>query len=571
MKKPQEQYELLCLILGAMDETLTREQFAVLDSRLRQDPEALAFYAEFMKLRTRLGQSQDVFLGMSGDAILDGKFWEMLLDDQIHAEAVACKVEEKKTVVYEPAPVKTVAQPVSKIPLLTAFASLAAFFVMLAYVHLNPKYSSPLVGQLTRTVGAQWANATGVLVDGSDLRSGPLHLIKGYAELYTENGTQVILEAPVELSLESPSQIILRQGKITVNVVRKDTDFVVRTPMASIVDFGTEFGVRVDDRLNTMTHVYQGRVELRSGPNPLRFESSLSLTQGEGGLADTRGELRSVSNAAAQFVRSDEFGCNYMAAKGSSYHRWKAASFQLRRDPDLVAYYTFEKEPSDPETLYNMASATRGALNGVLGSTVAGRLPQWQPGRWPEKTALAFDRRQGQYVEVPADARLAINGPITVAAWVYRSTADDGGHILANRISNDSVSRFSSESICNYQLGYRSPSPSHWKQSIHLARKQGTEDYDNQPSSPKLPDLLGWTLVAVTHDNETLKFYLNGNLVGSRHWPHKQELIVAELLIGTDFIANKINRFNGLLDEIVIARRVFSEQEIVDMYHAGKP
>jgi len=572
VKDKIKQYRLLRLILGAMDASLTAEQFAELDALLRRDPEAMDFYGQVMRMQTVLTQSRELFVPGSDEAILNDSFWNLLLDDQYKAEPAEIKIEELKAPAVPLSPVPKSSDPVSKTPLAVALSALAAFLILAAYVYFNPKNPASLVGRLTRTVDAQWANATGTLKAETDLYAGPLHLTKGYAELYTENGSQVILQAPVELYLESPSQILVRQGRMTVYVKSGVSNFVVRTPTASIVDFGTEFGVYVDEQLNTMTYVYQGAVELRSGSNPLKFEHRLALSGGQGGLADVRGDLVfGARSAAARFMRSEEFGYAHMAVKGSDYYRWKAYSLRLRRDPDVAAYYTFEKNPDQSDKLLNVAEATGGDLNGRLFSTTDAPGPAWTQGRWPEKTALAFDGRLGQYVEVPADERLAINGPITVAAWIYRSTAEDGGHILANRVPDKTISRFSRDSICNYQLGYRSPSPSRWKQHIHLARKRGTDDYKNQPCSPSLPDVLGWTLVAATHDNETLKFYLNGSLVDTQHWPLKQELVVAELVIGTDFIGTKENRFNGIMDEIVIARRVFSEQEIAEMYQAGKP
>ncbi len=571
MKDKTKQYRLLRLILGAMDGSLTTEQFAELDCLLCSDPEALDFYGQVMRVQTLLSQSRELFVSRSDDAILNDAFWNLLLDDQYKAEPAEIKIEQQNAAAVPLSPVPKPSEPVSKTPLAVALSALAAFLILAAYVYFNPKNPAPLVGRLTRVVDAHWANATGTLKAETDLYAGPLHLTKGYAELYTENGSQVILQAPVELYLESPSQILVRQGRITVHVKPGVSSFVVRTPTASIVDFGTEFGVYVDEQLNTMTYVYQGAVELRSGSNPLKFERRMPLGAGQGGLADVRGELAPKPNAAAQFMRSEEFGYAHLAVKGSGYYRWKAYSLRLRRDPDVAAYYTFEKQPFDPMTLYNAALTTEGELDGILASLDDDPLPQWQSGRWSEKNALAFDRQKRHHVVVSAHEQLTIHGPVTIAAWIYRSADSDGGHILSNRLSKDVVSRYSDDSICNYQLGYRGSYGSRWHKNIHLARKRGSEDYANQPRSSPLPDVLGWTLVAATHDNQTVKFYVNGDLVGSQPWPHKNEGVLAELLIGTDFIDSRADRFHGLIDEIVIARRIFSEQEIAEMYQAGKP
>ena len=48
------------------------------------------------------------------------------------------------------------------------------------------------------------------------------------------------------------------------------------------------------------------------------------------------------------FVRPEEVADRGEAAQdGSGYYGWKAFSEQLRHDPDLIAYYPFEKEDED--------------------------------------------------------------------------------------------------------------------------------------------------------------------------------------------------------------------------------
>ena len=75
--------------------------------------------------------------------------------------------------------------------------------------------------------------------------------------------------------------------------------------MASVVDFGTEFGVYVDEGNHTLTEVYDGQVELRSGSDPLRTNQVLKLTEGQGGQAVAEGRLQrrdKLSNLSKQFT-----------------------------------------------------------------------------------------------------------------------------------------------------------------------------------------------------------------------------------------------------------------------------
>ncbi|MEN6308157.1 MAG: LamG-like jellyroll fold domain-containing protein, partial [Anaerohalosphaeraceae bacterium] len=442
-------------------------------------------------------------------------------------------------------------------------ASAAAILFFFLFPRFVPVGDRVLVGKLARQVDARWETASGQVAAGDDLYAGPLKLTAGFAEIELDSGVNVIVEAPAQLTLESANQLYLQQGRLVAKINKTSQNpFVVHSSHASIVDYGTEFGVQVDDR-NTLTHVYQGRVELRSGSNPLRFENRMALTQNQAGLVNVQGEIVDKQDTAGLFVRQHEFEARVLAAQGAGYHRWLAYSYQLRRDPNMVAYYTFERDSSNPARLANMATATSEMLDGTLSSANKASLPTWEQGRWPQTTALRFDRAQMQMVEVPSHPALGINGPITIAAWIECVAADDGGHIVSNRVGIRSQS--------NYQFGYRSPVFSEWKTRMHFARKADSGDSRNQLYSKPLPEAVGWILVAATHDNDTLKFYLNGKLVDTRQWSLKQPLAEGRLQIGSDFSPDDPARFNGLISELVIARRIFTEEVITRMYEAGKP
>ena len=493
------------------------------------------------------------------DSPWDSTVWTMLLEQEQNSPAVEIQeVEPQKELLGKVDRAKTI-HKFNKTSLFTIITSAAAVLLIFLFARFAPPSGGVLVGQLTRTVDAQWENVSGAITTGCDLRTGPMSLVKGFAEITFEGGAKVVLEAPAEVTLESPRGMYVAAGKIVAKINGESKQaFVVRSPYGSVVDYGTEFGVRVDTG-EIRTYVFQGAVSLRDSIDPVKSNHSLALKAGEGGRAKINQEIEKTIVNELDFVRSEEFEIRHRASAGSAYDRWKVYSIGLRKDPSLAAYYTFEKNVQQPETLPNL-SASGAALNGTLKGQ---SLPEWVEGRWPQKTALAFDRLQRQYVEAAPDARISINGPITVTAWVYCAEAKDGGHIVSNRVG---VRLF-----CNYQLGYRSPSMQEWKQGIHLARKANSDDSANQVCSKPLPEVFGWTLVAATHDNETLKFYLNGRLVDTKHWPRKQEYAEAGLQIGTDYSSDDPSRFNGKIDEIAIFNRVLTDPEIAEMYQSGKP
>lgn len=570
--KAQDQIAISELVYKSLDNNITPQECEQLNHYVVSDPKAAAFYVKTVQLHWGLRKITPVYQ-LPARTLTHPFFNTLSLQELAMYEKIAPSIEQAETPEQAPAEVfpklhhqsSRSGRKINKSSILSLIVSAAAAVFIVLFVRFAPVKRDVLVGKCTNTVNAAGESASGTIFPGCDLYSGPMSLTAGYAEIELEGGTIVIVEAPAQLTFESSSQLYVQEGRLVVKISNDDQGepFVVRAPYSSIVDYGTEFGVQVDAAGNTLTHVYQGKVELRSGSNPLRFEHRMVLTEDQGGRADVQGRLMSNPGHAHQFVRRDEFEVKRMAAKGSAYHRWLDYSYQLRRDIDLVAYYTFERDKENAARLTNMANATAGLLNGTLGSADNTTLPAWSQGRWPQTTALSFDRTHRQYVEVPADPMIDINGPITIAAWVDCSRAEDGGHIVSNRAGI--------RARCNYQFGYRSPSMDEWKQGMHLARKTNSGDYNNQVCSKPLPLVSGWALIAATHDNDTLKFYLNGSLVETRSWPHKQDLAEGGLMIGSDYSLDDPSRFNGKIGEIMIAKRVFTEEEIAEMYEAGKP
>ncbi len=557
------------LLLLALDGKITEEQFKCLQDQIIHNPKARDCYYQFLATYigfVSYGSSGRSFFKSDDSAEEYSDLLTRLAKEEINAPVIPVHktVEEIDTIpVIKPAGPQT-ARKISRISIASILATAAAvlfFFLLARFVPVNDRI---LVGKLSRQLEARWEAASGQIAVGADLYAGPLKLTAGLAEIELDSGASVIVEAPAQFTLESSSQLYLQRGRLVVKINKaSDNPFVVHSPQASIVDYGTEFGVQVDTASNTLTHVYQGVVELRSGSNPLRFENRMTLTQHQAGMVDVQGRLSPKQDAANLFIRRQEFEAKVQAAKGSAYYRWLVYSYRLRRDPDLAAYYTFEYDKDNPSVLTNMAAATAGLLNGTLGNGDKTTMPTWQQGRWPQTTALSFDRTRGQQIEIPSHPAISIDGPITVAAWIDCSGAGDGGHIISNRVAM--------RSQCNYQFGYRSPAMPGWKQGMHLARKSDSADAANQICSKTLPQMSGWILIAATHDNETLKFYMNGQLVDTKYWPRKQPLAEGGLTIGSDYSSDDPSRFNGTIGEIIIARRVFTEEEMAEMYQAGKP
>ena len=230
--------------------------------------------------------------------------------------------------------------------------------------------------------------------------------------------------------MEKTGVVSLGSGRLTASVPKPAHGFTVKTPVANVVDLGTEFGVAVSPTGETDVQTFQGTVSLASTTSPASAPASL-ITAGLARRITASGDVAEIPANATAFVRPQQFEDWNAMPRDTSYQRWKAYSERLRSDPDLVAYYTFDKNDAAPETLQNRA-ATGSALDGVLrGTDRIHERPQWTTGRWSEKGALAFQPESHERVEIPApiaspldfsgNAQTAV--PFTICMWLRRTTA----------------------------------------------------------------------------------------------------------------------------------------------------
>jgi hypothetical protein len=371
----------------------------------------------------------------------------------------------------------------------------------------------------------------------------------------------------VEFTLESAEQIFLQNGRLTVSLNSNSMPggtFVVRSPYGSIVDYGTEFGVYVGSGGATETYVFRGKVQLRDSIDPLKFNDSIFISEGQGAVVELSGgvlKIRPENVDSHQFVRSEEMVLRDQASQGSSYHRWLAYKYAIQRDPSLVVCYRFERDAIHPDELVNGAPLTGDALNGFLGkSEYPESGPTWTDGRWPQTSALQFDRTKKQFIRVPDHPRLRIAGPITMAAWIKLSPDDQsrGGLLLSNRTRND----------INYQLviGNR---PSIEKMVLSFGRYARFLDPKVHSEFIELPGSV-WHHLVVTHDNRTVTYHVDGKLKSAIPYVFQQEPVAADFYIGFTPVAEGAG-FNGIFGELLLFDRALSEQEVVNMYSQTRP
>lgn len=160
------------------------------------------------------------------------------------------------------------------------------------------------VATLTRLINVRWSDPEAAPGELSRLRIGQsLEFISGQAEIIFDSGAEVVLDGPANFEIRSPLLAFSSQGTISARVGERAHGFTIETPMARIIDLGTEFGVAIGEKGVTEVAVFRGAVDLAYGVdrrsplvNPDR------LTQGEALRVDGDGRAQRVVS-----IDSDRF------------------------------------------------------------------------------------------------------------------------------------------------------------------------------------------------------------------------------------------------------------------------
>ena len=139
------------------------------------------------------------------------------------------------------------------------------------------------------------------------------------------------------------------------------------------MDLGTEFGVLARDNGDTVLQVFKGQVSVSAAGSAEYVVAEHSARRISAGAV-----LPTPFNASAT-IRPAQIDEWLAARKASPFERWKAWSEQNRRDPAMIAYYTFEPGGHRADRLPNLAW-TGDSLDGTLSGNSA-KLPMWVAGR----------------------------------------------------------------------------------------------------------------------------------------------------------------------------------------------
>jgi hypothetical protein len=301
------------LLILAMDDKISSEQIRELNTLLREHPARIREAVLFLQLASHLKQSKKI-AGMDKPWLTSDSqesfnvFMKLMAEYENTAQTV--QIDEnrnaaEKTLV-RPVRVNSVRPPVSRFSVYTLIISSAALLCLIAYVVLNPVGGHIETATLSDNIQAQWAPThQGQLRNGARLavRSGPLWLQSGLAELQFDNNARVLVEGPAEFEIIAEDRIGLEFGKIYTIVPPEAIGFSVYTRNAKVIDLGTEFGVEIDSLGNTLLHTIKGKTRLIAGRPTAPVSMEIGAGQAKKVCADTQ-SIMDIPCSTHLFARS---------------------------------------------------------------------------------------------------------------------------------------------------------------------------------------------------------------------------------------------------------------------------
>ncbi|MBI9017814.1 MAG: NPCBM/NEW2 domain-containing protein [Phycisphaerae bacterium] len=307
MNDSTDKYQVIReLIECSLDSSITPEQSKQLNEYIIHFPELRRYYCEYLNITTGMEKvCEDLHIAdieAPEKTMLAEIFLQDILECEIKSKATQSTPTDSNNI-YVPR------KEFSSSQFWKIMGSVAAMIMFAVFLNLTEKgikntpapKSKPIIASITDEVNARWATVRHI---DDQLRSGLIELKEGFASISMNDGVELILQGPCGVELENSNQVFLKYGSLSANVPKNAIGFTVRSQFASVIDYGTEFGVSVDTQGQVETHIFKGKVALRSGSNPLLFEDSKFLHTSQAAFVDKTKKNVARKFQPARFARA---------------------------------------------------------------------------------------------------------------------------------------------------------------------------------------------------------------------------------------------------------------------------
>lgn len=430
-----------------------------------------------------------------------------------------------------------------------------------------------IVATLSVSVDASWANGL-TYTSNAKIRQGDYELTEGLAKVIYANGAEAIIEAPAHFSLESDNRLRLHEGKLVGHCpTPQSKGFAVIAPNARIVDLGTEFGVAVNERGETLTQVFTGEIEVAGLTNGKVATAPNLVRAGEAKVIDSTGSrVDDVESQPLAFVRGDELAVKVRARAGSAIDRWREYTYGIRRRSSLIAYYDFEDIMEVHGRIRNLAPGMSGRMDAAM--EMKGAFRRKANGRFGSNGAIDFRNRHDDRLIIEDWKSSRPNHELTIATWVRPRDFEPGWDIIFSQwcegVPAEEGGAFLHVGVTNIDPAY----PGH---SIALQWSGSGFEFEDvfQDEDRRVGTLHAgrWVhVVAVFETVGRVRLHVDGKLVALRtdiEFPNGSFPPVTRPLVlgGKDGLNYYLD---GVMDDFMIFDEALSAVDIAEMYEAGR-
>ncbi len=428
------------------------------------------------------------------------------------------------------------------------------------------------VAKLIQTQGAIWDSTSDSMEHNARLVNKTYHLIEGTAKIAFDQGTLIILQGPSKFELTSANGASLQLGKLTATVPPRAIGFQVTTPNASIIDYGTQFGVSVLEDGSSECHVFEGKVGISSNTTPSEIEE---LKSGQARLISTNGQISYININTTAFVKTMPKALNTDLKHPSihgSYHNAILAS-------NPILYWTFDQNIDNDNIIYNIMSPD--IYHASSDDTIVTE-QQYVGKNSANNKTLILNSSYG----INSAREEPIKQHRTFANTImFRLYIDDTSDYTARGVLQHAFCRINSNYPSQLITQINILDDGHLNYSIQYYKNNTRNQDSDTPKSRNLTNMSSlnrlepkkWYHIAATYSiiTQDCHLYINGishnhkqiiplneNYLGS-----KNNLFTENICIGiSDCIEPSPKSFQGRIDDFTIYNRELTKQEISDIY-----
>ncbi len=289
------------LLFRLLEGDASDDDIAQLRAWMRDNPQAMGYYWSFMvdyaAIKKKLEMDFDVSQTEEDTELFGVHWWDGILDIQGSPEVVASGNSDTGEGRKINGHLVSVGKRPGRKELFQSIRNIAALLILAVSIILvdrymrSTSYRPEMVATVIESTDSQWGDVSLDIQNGKLLRAGTYYLKDGFSEILFARGAKIVLEAPSYFNLETDNRMYLRSGKLVAYVNQEARGFTVQTPSGSVVDYGTEFGVAVDENGVMQVTVFEGRVAMQNRSSRNRFPDRKVLTAGSVGKVEANNKL----------------------------------------------------------------------------------------------------------------------------------------------------------------------------------------------------------------------------------------------------------------------------------------